>query len=79
MANIKEAPTHRKPAPQAGFALYYPVQVHELVRQSGLPAAQVATVLLDLELEGALARHAGGRRWGEGTLSGPCNLRTHIQ
>lgn len=38
-----------------------PVQVDELVRQSGLPAAQVATVLLDLELEGAVVRHAGGR------------------
>jgi DNA processing protein len=38
-----------------------PVQVDELVRQTRLPAAQVATVLLDLELEGALARHAGGR------------------
>jgi DNA processing protein len=38
-----------------------PVQIDELVRQSGLPAAQVAAVLLDLELEGALARHAGGR------------------
>ncbi|MEN9932762.1 MAG: hypothetical protein RIS17_1335 [Pseudomonadota bacterium] len=38
-----------------------PVQIDELVRQSGLPAAQVATVLLDLELEGAIQRHAGGR------------------
>ncbi|MEI6484769.1 MAG: DNA-processing protein DprA [Sphingomonadales bacterium] len=38
-----------------------PVLIDELVRQSGLPAAQVATVLLDLELEGAIVRHAGGR------------------
>jgi DNA processing protein len=37
------------------------VQVDELVRQSRLPAAQVASVLLDLELEGALLRHAGAR------------------
>ncbi len=38
-----------------------PVAVDELVRLSMLPAAQVATVLLDLELEGRLVRHAGGR------------------
>ncbi len=33
----------------------------ELVRQSGLPAAEVATILLELELAGRLARHAGGK------------------
>ncbi|WP_353216232.1 DNA-processing protein DprA [Sandarakinorhabdus sp.] len=38
-----------------------PVQIDELVRQSRLPAAQVATVLLDLELEGTVIRHAGAR------------------
>jgi len=38
-----------------------PVAVDELVRQSGLAAADVGCVLLDLELEGALERHAGGR------------------
>ena len=38
-----------------------PVAIDELVRQSGLPAPVVATVLLDLELAGALVRHAGGR------------------
>jgi len=38
-----------------------PVLVDELIRLSGLPAAQVASVLLDLELEGALVRHAGAR------------------
>ncbi len=38
-----------------------PVAVDELVRQSGLPAATVAGVLLDLELGGRLVRHAGGR------------------
>ncbi len=38
-----------------------PVAVDELVRLSGLPAAIVASVLLDLELAGSLVRHAGGR------------------
>jgi DNA processing protein len=38
-----------------------PVAVDELTRQAGLPAAAVAHVLLDLELEGRLQRHAGNR------------------
>lgn len=38
-----------------------PVPVDELVRLSELPSAVVAAVLLDLELGGALVRHAGGR------------------
>ena len=38
-----------------------PVAIDELVRLSGLPAAVVATVLLDMELVGQLVRHAGGR------------------
>jgi DNA processing protein len=38
-----------------------PVAVDELVRQSGLHPAVVATVLLELELCGRLERHAGGR------------------
>ncbi|MEI6417954.1 MAG: DNA-processing protein DprA [Sphingomonadales bacterium] len=38
-----------------------PVAVDELTRQAGLPAAAVASVLLDLELAGQLVRHAGGR------------------
>ncbi|WP_164158265.1 DNA-processing protein DprA, partial [Sandarakinorhabdus rubra] len=38
-----------------------PVPVDDLVRQAALPAAQVASVLLDLELEGTLTRHAGAR------------------
>lgn len=38
-----------------------PVAIDELVRQSGLAAAVVAHVLLDLEVEGAVERHAGGR------------------
>lgn len=38
-----------------------PVAVDELIRQSGLAPAVVATVLLELELAGRLERHAGGR------------------
>ncbi|QMW22497.1 DNA-processing protein DprA [Sandaracinobacteroides saxicola] len=38
-----------------------PVPVDELVRQSGLPAADIQVLLVDLELEGVLTRHAGGR------------------
>jgi DNA processing protein len=38
-----------------------PVAIDEMVRLSALPAAIVATVLLDMELEGRLVRHAGGR------------------
>ena len=38
-----------------------PVAIDELVRLSDLPSAAVAAVLLDLELAGRLARHAGGR------------------
>lgn len=38
-----------------------PVAVDELVRQSGQPAAAVLLVLLELELAGRIARHAGAR------------------
>jgi DNA processing protein len=38
-----------------------PVAVDELIRQSGLAPAIVQTVLLELELAGRLARHAGAR------------------
>ena len=38
-----------------------PVAIDEIIRLSGLPSAVVATVLLDMELMGALVRHAGGR------------------
>jgi DNA processing protein len=38
-----------------------PVQIDELVRQSGEAPAVVQTVLLELELAGRLERHAGGR------------------
>ncbi len=38
-----------------------PAPVDEIVRQSGLSPAAVASVLLDLEIAGRLVRHAGGR------------------
>ena len=38
-----------------------PVEVDELARQTGLPARDVLTALLDLELAGRIVRHAGGR------------------
>lgn len=38
-----------------------PVPVDELVRQSGLAPAAVQLVLLEIELAGHLARHAGGK------------------
>ncbi|MDB5691570.1 MAG: dprA, partial [Alphaproteobacteria bacterium] len=38
-----------------------PVPVDELIRQCGLPAASVQTILLELELAGRLERHAGGK------------------
>ena len=38
-----------------------PVAIDELIRQSGLPPATVALVLLELELAGRIERHAGAR------------------
>lgn len=38
-----------------------PASIDELVRLSGLPAGVVAALLTDLELEGRIGRHAGGR------------------
>jgi len=38
-----------------------PVEVDALIRQSGGPAPEVLTILLELELAGRLARHPGGR------------------
>ncbi len=38
-----------------------PVSVDEIVRQTGIPAAQVQMLLVELELSGAVIRHAGGR------------------
>lgn len=38
-----------------------PVQVDEIVRQSGLHPASVQLILLELEISGRIERHAGGR------------------
>ena len=45
----------------AGLLGPTPVAVDEIVRQSGRPAAAVQLVLLELELAGRVARHAGAR------------------
>jgi len=37
------------------------VPIDDLIRLTRLPPAQVVSVLLDLELEGTLVRHAGAR------------------
>ncbi len=38
-----------------------PVGIDEIARQSGVPAAALGVILIDLELGGRLERHAGGR------------------
>jgi DNA processing protein len=38
-----------------------PVDVDELIRQSGAPAAAVLTVILEMELAGRITRHSGNR------------------
>lgn len=38
-----------------------PVEIDELIRQCGVPAADVLTVLLELELAGRVQRHPGNR------------------
>ncbi len=38
-----------------------PVEVDELIRQLGAPAAAILTVLLELELAGRCTRHPGNR------------------
>ena len=37
-----------------------PVSIDELIRHTGLPAAQMFMILLELDLAGRLERHAGG-------------------
>ncbi|TIT26443.1 MAG: DNA-protecting protein DprA, partial [Mesorhizobium sp.] len=37
-----------------------PVAVDEIIRHTGLSAAQVSMVLLELDLAGRIERHAGG-------------------
>jgi len=40
---------------------YSPVEVDELVSQSGYPASVVLTILLELELAGRVRRNAGNK------------------
>lgn len=49
------------PADVAGLLTTAPIAVDELIRQSGASSASVQLALLELELDGRLARHAGGR------------------
>lgn len=49
------------PADLAGLLTTAPVEVDELIRQSGGDAAAVQLALLELEIAGQLMRHAGGR------------------
>ncbi|CDO38006.1 DNA-processing protein DprA [Novosphingobium sp. KN65.2] len=50
-----------EPAPIADLLTTAPVPVDELIRQSGASASAVQLALLELEITGALVRHAGGR------------------
>lgn len=50
-----------EPADIASQLTLAPVAVDELIRQSGAAPAAVQLALLELELAGALVRHAGGR------------------
>ena len=50
-----------EPADIASLLTSAPVPVDELIRQSGAPAAAVQLALLELEIAGRLARHAGGK------------------
>lgn len=53
--------TASDPADLAGLLTTAPVSVDELIRQSGEGPAAVQLALLELEISGRLARHAGGR------------------
>ncbi|MEP2234688.1 MAG: DNA-processing protein DprA [Alteripontixanthobacter sp.] len=50
-----------EPADIASLLTTAPVGVDELIRQSGESAAAVQLALLELEISGALTRHAGGK------------------
>ena len=54
-------PEDQEPADVAALLGAAPVAVTELIRQSGQSASAVQLALLELELAGRLARHAGGR------------------
>lgn len=49
------------PADLAALLTHAPIGVDELIRQSGTSAAAVQLALLELELSGAIVRHAAGR------------------
>ncbi|HEV2430171.1 MAG TPA: DNA-protecting protein DprA, partial [Burkholderiales bacterium] len=61
------APASEPPSADATRALVEeklgaaPVEIDELIRQLGLPAADVLTALLELELAGRIQRHPGNR------------------
>jgi DNA processing protein len=56
-----EEPLDDEPADIAALLTTAPVSVDELVRQGGASPGAVQMALLELELAGRLARHAGGR------------------
>ena len=70
-----------EPADIGALLTIAPVQVDELIRQSGAGAAEVQMALLELEIAGNLVRHAGGRvesciltviGIGRGVVTGRC-------
>ncbi|MBB3032645.1 DNA-processing protein DprA [Alteriqipengyuania lutimaris] len=58
---VAEELSDAEPADIASLLTSAPVGVDELIRQSGAPAAAVQLALLELEIAGRLARHAGGK------------------
>lgn len=61
---LESAPPRPHMGPDGGLRALVsatPVPVDELVRRSGLQAAAVHAMLVEMELEGRLVRHAGGR------------------
>ncbi|MEE4450083.1 DNA-processing protein DprA [Novosphingobium resinovorum] len=56
-----EGPAEADPADVTGLLTTAPIAIDELIRQSGASASAVQLALLELELCGRLARHAGGR------------------
>ncbi|MFN7175134.1 MAG: DNA-protecting protein DprA, partial [Thermaurantiacus tibetensis] len=64
-AAAPEAPADSRPADAAerlaALLSPVPVPIDLLVRESGLPAAQVTALLTDMELAGTVVRHSGGR------------------
>ena len=56
-----DEPVADAPADIATLLTTAPVAIDELVRQSGVSSGAVQLALLELEIAGALERHAGGR------------------